>query len=192
MRISHCQCEKILQRKGSKLVSSFELTKEEKICRYTSKSLPCVCTLHHLAMGSGTTSQSPLSCSKRRTNVDLPAAANNNNNNKRWRCLNDDERLQQGNAPHWLNLERVAGHSTTSGAITRQLNWVQLARKDFHSNSAPLVYNTQQATPSCCDFPYARTTSASYASFAFRGICPRSLQFGGGNTYRCFPLSISV
>lgn len=43
---------------------------------YTSKSLPCVFTLHHLAMGSGTTSQSLLSCSKSRTNVDLPAAEN--------------------------------------------------------------------------------------------------------------------
>lgn len=40
----------------------------------TSKSLPLVWTLHHLAIGSGTTSQSALSCSKRRTNVDLPAA----------------------------------------------------------------------------------------------------------------------
>lgn len=40
----------------------------------TSKSLVRVWTLHHLAMGSGTTSQSPPSFSKRRTKVVFPAA----------------------------------------------------------------------------------------------------------------------
>lgn len=85
----------------------------------TSKSSPCVWTLHHLAMGSGTTSQSALSRSKRRTNVDLPAAKHRRR--KDTDQIHSQER--QASKLACLLLEKAGDHSVFYPCLLNE--WVQ-------------------------------------------------------------------